>query len=371
MAATFRRVALAKVGTHSASTGKTSVTLSDLQDIVAASRDPQAGRTVIKIGHVDPRFNNPAYDGDPVYGQVVNLAVEDDTLFGDLVNVPRQLAEAMPSAYPGRSVEIGYNMRTRAGKVLRRVLTAVALLGATRPAIKDLGDVLTAHASEEPADFAGVVLMSALDTDDLPLPAATTADDGPRDEGDQMTTSIPAALLARLNLPEDADEDAVLAALDALQNPAPSGGVGATPAVSDPEPIPVGIAASEGHVLTAAEVATFSEMESRLAELQARDEARTAAENAARIDGVIRQFSEDPQQGGRITPVTEPLWRAQLGQNFEGTVALLAASPRLYSPQAVGSASAPESTDAAKSTRDRALATARELGLRTYEQAGA
>jgi len=357
--ATFKRVALAKVGSHSASTGKTSITHDDLAEIVRSSRDPMAGKTVIKIGHLDPRMNNPQYDGDPVYGQVENLTVEDDTLYGDLVNVPGQLAEVMPSAYPSRSVEIGYNMRTRAGKVLKRVLTAVALLGATRPAIKDLGDVLTATASEAP-DYGTVVFMSALDEDaDLPPSEPPTPNAVPVDhtEGVQMTdTKTPAAVLAALGLAEDADEDAVLAKITELNKPA------------EPPEVPVAVAASEGSiVLTPAQVATFSEMSTRLDELLAREQARNEADAVTAIDAVVKRFSEDPQDGGRITPVTEPLWRTQLAKDFEGTVALLAASPRLYHSVPLGHVDAPTGGSGGGSTTTRARADAAALGLRVYE----
>jgi len=368
--ATFRRVSLARVGTHSASTGRTSITREDLQEIVRAAHDPQSGRTVIKIGHQDPRFNNPAYDGEPVYGQVENLCVEDDTLYGDLVNVPAQLAEVMPSAYPSRSVEIGYNMRTRAGRVFKRVLTAVALLGATRPAIKDLGDVLTATASEAPMTYDTVVLMSALDGDaDLPQSEPGTPDDDPEDhERITMTDpKTPAAVLAALGLAEDADEEAVLARIAELNKPAdPPVAATATVPGTPPEQ-PVAVAASEGIVLTPAQVATFSEMETRLADLMAREEARQTADAAAAIDGAVRRFSEDPQDGGRITPVTEPLWRAQLARDFEGTVALLSASPRLYHSTGAGAAVPSTEQTGKSSAHQRAVDDAKALGLRVYD----
>lgn len=138
-----------RVGTWAASTGETSITREDLENIVTSAATGQLDKAVIKIGHTDPRFANPDWDGEPAYGQVTNLAVDDEnggTLYGDYVNVPAELAEKMPSAYPFRSVEIswGVKLKDAAGKVARTfkaVLTGLALLGQSAPAVKGLADV--------------------------------------------------------------------------------------------------------------------------------------------------------------------------------------------------------------------------------------
>ncbi|MFT4471904.1 hypothetical protein ACMX2H_18535, partial [Arthrobacter sulfonylureivorans] len=146
---TIERVPLMRVGTWNASTGTTSISREDIDNILAsfnAGVDP----AVIKIGHVDPRFANPEWmDGEPAYGQVTNLSVDDElggTLYGDYVNVPKELAERMDSAYPFRSVEIswGVQMLDAEGEVTAEypaVLTALALLGEAPPAVQGLGTV--------------------------------------------------------------------------------------------------------------------------------------------------------------------------------------------------------------------------------------
>lgn len=138
---TVKRVALCRVGTWGASTGPTVITPDVMASMMEAEKE--IGRAVVKIGHRDPRFNNPVFDGDPVYGQVSNLSVEGDTLYGDLVNVPEELAESMKSAYPRRSVEIAWGMKLKdaAGqikKTFKAALIGLALLGRTPPAVQGL-----------------------------------------------------------------------------------------------------------------------------------------------------------------------------------------------------------------------------------------
>jgi hypothetical protein len=156
---TVKHVALCRVGTWGASTGPTVITPDVMASMIEASTE--VGRAVVKIGHRDPRFNNPVFDGDPVYGQVTNLSREGDVLYGDLVNVPEELAESMKSAYPNRSVEIAWGMKLKdaAGAVKKQfkaALIGLALLGRTPPAVQglsalSLGDTIASGVTD--ADF--------------------------------------------------------------------------------------------------------------------------------------------------------------------------------------------------------------------------
>ncbi|MDR5711411.1 phage protease [Nesterenkonia flava] len=147
---TIANVELLKTGTWQASTGEVTITRDDLQNIVTAFEARTLPLAVIKIGHTDPRFENPDWDGEPAYGQVDNLRIVDtetgSTLVGDYINVPAELAQKLPSAYPQRSVEIDWQVELRNEKdeVVESypvVMTAVSLLGATPPAVKGLADV--------------------------------------------------------------------------------------------------------------------------------------------------------------------------------------------------------------------------------------
>jgi hypothetical protein len=134
---TLPGVKIVRTGTWAASTGVTTITEEDLEDMVKASVDPNVDQAPLKIGHVDPN-----YDGYPALGWVENLRVDDGVLIGDLVDVPAALAEVIPKAFRRRSAEIGWAVRTPEGEHYRATLMGLALLGKTPPAVKGLGDVL-------------------------------------------------------------------------------------------------------------------------------------------------------------------------------------------------------------------------------------
>lgn len=156
----INNVPLLKVGTWNASVGGTlPVTKNDLKELADSATDTDLDSAVIKIGHTDGRFPPVTDDGEPAYGQVTNLRLSEDgnTLFGDFVNVPASLAEKLESAYPYRSAEFRSNvaLKDAAGKIVKqfkKVLTAVALLGATPPAVKGLGSVHAAFSDGHELD---------------------------------------------------------------------------------------------------------------------------------------------------------------------------------------------------------------------------
>lgn len=143
--------------------GPVTLTLEHLADAARAGEDTLITPPRLKIGHTDPRFaddiedHDPYWDGEPSFGSVANLRLENDgaVLIGDFVNVPLWLAETMPSAYPSRSIEGAYSIsegpggkmearwdvETAGGKRYSFVLTACALLGVQRPAVQDLEDL--------------------------------------------------------------------------------------------------------------------------------------------------------------------------------------------------------------------------------------
>lgn len=148
---TLTDVPLIRVGGWNPAEGDGDVTLDILENVVAASIDSRLNIPVIKLGHVDKRFDNPDYfeDGEPAYGQITNLRVTDDeggTLVGDLINIPQDLVDVMESAYPFRSVEMhfGVQLTDAEGTLIEEfpaVLTALALLGEAPPAVSGLGAI--------------------------------------------------------------------------------------------------------------------------------------------------------------------------------------------------------------------------------------
>jgi hypothetical protein len=109
--------------------------------ITAAIGAHQAGvlrKPVIRLGHNDPRFT-----GDPAVGWVDNLyaSADGNTLLGDLVGLPEWLGDILPSAYPSVSIEGLYDYTGADGAEHEFILTGLALLGVTPPAIGDLKSV--------------------------------------------------------------------------------------------------------------------------------------------------------------------------------------------------------------------------------------
>lgn len=156
---TIEAVEIAHVGMDwPAASGPVTLTFQHLADaVMAANDDPHILPPRLKLGHTDPRFNeDPAEydpfnyhgplreDGNPVYGRVVNLRLAEDgmVLVGDYVEVPQWLGDALPSAYPSRSLEGDFDIETEGGKRYSFVITAVALLGEPLPAISCLEDLV-------------------------------------------------------------------------------------------------------------------------------------------------------------------------------------------------------------------------------------
>lgn len=158
---TIKDVLLLRTGSWNASIGGNfPVTAGDLKAMADAGSDTELDPPIIKIGHTDGRFPAATEDGEPAYGQVANMRLTEDGqgLRGDLIRVPEELAAKMSSAYPNRSVEVRANVALKDAegairKKFKRVITAVALLGATPPAVKGLSSVHAALSQgEEVAD---------------------------------------------------------------------------------------------------------------------------------------------------------------------------------------------------------------------------
>lgn len=131
-------VELMHTGTWDISTGTFTFTVEDLTSAVAALGCPAVRRPVLKLGHVDPRF-----DGEPAVGYIANLAVAENgrTLVGDYAGMPGWLGEVIASAYPDRSIEGEYDYRCQLGHTHPFVVHAVALLGVVAPGIGSLASL--------------------------------------------------------------------------------------------------------------------------------------------------------------------------------------------------------------------------------------
>jgi hypothetical protein len=166
-------VELIRTGQWDISTGTWTVTTEDIAAAIAALDCPAVRRPVLKLGHVDPRF-----DGEPAVGWIDNLTATDDghTLLGDYVGMPGWLAAVLPSAYPDRSIEGQYDFRCQIGHTHPFVLTAVALLGVSTPgigALTSLQDVASLYGVAAVSPLRGVpiaVTVRARKGDPMPNP---------------------------------------------------------------------------------------------------------------------------------------------------------------------------------------------------------
>jgi hypothetical protein len=162
-----------KAGQWNISTGQAVFTSADLAAAVAALDCPAVRRPVLKLGHVDPRF-----DGEPAVGWIDNMAVADAgvTLVGDYVGMPGWLGDVIASAYPDRSIEGMYDFGCQVGHTHPFVVTAVALLGVTSPGIGNLASLIDVAAlygvaaSESTSGVPVSVTVHASKESDMPNP---------------------------------------------------------------------------------------------------------------------------------------------------------------------------------------------------------
>lgn len=347
---TIKGVQLLKAGDWKGLKGRALVTKQMLSDIVAAYNDPEIDRPVIKLGHIDPRF-----DGQPAAGWVTNPRLSEDgsTLLGDLADMPSRLAAIVPTAYRRRSVEYKQGVTTPSGRTYSASLTGLALLGVQAPAVKGLEDILDVYASENPGmedetTFEELVSLSFDDGDTPPVPpkdpaagdARTGSGTDPANELKGAPVAILEALKEKLGLPADATEadvEAALAKATVEAAPAEDAGAGApaapaapatapAPAAGTPAAPAAGQALSEGgpRVIQLSET-VWNETTSRLSDLEKETAERRRKETL-----------EVALSAGRISPAEVAQWEKSLIEAEGPTVALLSSLPARYSTVEIG-----------------------------------
>lgn len=129
---TLAGVDIIATGTWRLASGPATITADDLANALDAATCPSVGSPIIKLGHVDPRF-----DGEPAVGRVESMALNASgtKITADLAGLPGWLGEVMPSAYPNRSMEGARNFVCQQGHTHPFVITGLALLGVTPPGI--------------------------------------------------------------------------------------------------------------------------------------------------------------------------------------------------------------------------------------------
>lgn len=402
---TIRDVELVSAGEWAASTGVTAVTRTDLEAILAASRDTDVDAAPIRIGHVDPRF-----DGEPAAGWVKLTRIVDvrrdgkavPTLVGDLVGMPTKLAYVAPAAFRRRSVEIAWDVTTAAGRQYRAALVGLALLGVAAPAVKGLADVLALYGQgQAPSDATALELVDGLEDNPVAVamltaarkagaaPAAVDAmaaaagasdtsyvpppiPEPPHDDTDRATsrgavvadkvrTLTDAELRTLIGREADVDVEATLASIRATAQPEePTGDDGGDEAAStgpategDPAKGEPGRRADEAESKTPALVTLSA---GTLDQLRADATAgRQAAETLAaqRRDALL----DDAVKAGKVAPAERSAFAAALAADEAAGKALLDTIAPRYAVSELGAAASPEAdpSDEAWSAFERSI----------------
>jgi hypothetical protein len=155
---TIHDVPILKTGIeYPLASGPTTFTPEDLAAAVAAQDDPSIPQPRIWIGHPDDerihgdrRAGHPS--GEPAVGKVCDMRLTDDghCIVGDLTGVPIWLGNILASAFPSRSIEGRFNLKTVTGKTHKLVISGLALLGVVWPGVMTLEDIAALYSDEGP-----------------------------------------------------------------------------------------------------------------------------------------------------------------------------------------------------------------------------
>lgn len=123
------------------------ITVEDLADMVACFKATgSACKPYLKLGHNDDQ-DLVKSAGLPAAGWVGDLRVVGNKLVADFVDIPKKIYALIKSkAYGSVSSEV-FNNITIAGQKYRKMLSAVALLGAETPAVMDLKGILSLYSA--------------------------------------------------------------------------------------------------------------------------------------------------------------------------------------------------------------------------------
>ena len=340
----FNSVPICKIGEWDGLTGKAVITRDLCDSVIAAARDNEIDQARLKIGHISS-MNTALGDGAPAFGWIERPRMDDDgvTLRGDIKGVPKKLASLVGTAYKKVSVELRKGVRTPSGKQYPHVLSGLALLGASAPAVKGLDDLADLYASEAPgggpedecsqADTITIALGDAFDPvthADIPVPSPVACDgeqDSPDRPGREKEGEPTVAFLDQarelFGLPADASEDQILERITALSE-APAAEGDNTEGTEDDKDTDETVAETSTEVKAAPETVTVSkaqwnELTAQVSELAAEREAKHQ-----------EQVIEAALSEGRIVPAEREKWTTALSAAPEATETLLSSlAPRV------------------------------------------
>ena len=117
----------------------------DLDDMVQAFKENEGNfRPYLKLGHNEDQ-KLIQQDGLPAAGWIGNIYRKGEKLIADFVDIPQKIYELIQKgAYKKVSSEIYWDIDIK-GKKFKKLLSAVALLGADTPAVMNLADILAMY----------------------------------------------------------------------------------------------------------------------------------------------------------------------------------------------------------------------------------
>ena len=165
-------------GSHSAQTGRVTVSESDLDQIVDAFNSLNGTNIVkphLKLGHTDAQNWFGQKDGIPSLGWITRVWRQGTKLLADINDVPDSLLDMIRSKrFHNVSAEVFWDAPIEHdGRRFARVLSAVAILGVEMPAVKDLAGLASAMFQAGPihqfSDGTAIELQATTEKDD-PMP---------------------------------------------------------------------------------------------------------------------------------------------------------------------------------------------------------
>ena len=344
----FNSVPICKIGEWDGLTGKAVITRELCDSVITAARDNEIDQARLKIGHISS-MNTALGDGAPAFGWIERPRMDDDgvTLRGDIKGVPKKLASLVGTAYKKVSVELRKGVRTPSGKQYPHVLSGLALLGASAPAVKGLDDLADLYASEAPgggpedecsqSDTITIALGDALDPvthADIPVPSPVACEgelDSPdrpgREKEGEPTVAFLDQAREKFGLPADASEDQILERMTALSEaPAAEGDNTEGNEGTDENVAETSTEGKASPETVTVSKAVLDEMNARIAELDAEAKARREAEAVKHRDEVIAAALSE----GRIAPSEREHWVTALSAAPEANEKLITSlAPRV------------------------------------------
>ena len=151
----------------------------DLEDMVRNFKElKDIVKPFVKLGHNEKQMK----DGNPALGWITGLKKVGKKLIATISDVPDILYNAIKTGrYKRVSSEIYWNLK-QGGKTFKRVLGAIALLGADIPAVNNLADLEAYLTQSSESSFDMVKLYSFETDEDGTLKTTTTVKENKMDD---------------------------------------------------------------------------------------------------------------------------------------------------------------------------------------------